>query len=84
MAPVESHSRLHGTLPPVVRPSLHPIRQKPLRSEGAPELSGNARSAGAAPTKFKSQMNNDLVFVALAVAFFVLSAAYAHFCNKVR
>jgi hypothetical protein len=29
-------------------------------------------------------MNNDLVFVALAVAFFVLSAAYAHFCNKVR
>jgi len=27
---------------------------------------------------------NDLIFVALAVAFFVLSAAYAVFCEKAR
>jgi hypothetical protein len=29
-------------------------------------------------------MNNDFVLVALSVAFFVLAAAYAHFCEKVR
>ena len=29
-------------------------------------------------------MNTDLVFVALAVAFFVLAVAYAYFCQKVR
>lgn len=29
-------------------------------------------------------MNTDLVFVALAVAFFVLAIAYAYFCQKVR
>jgi hypothetical protein len=29
-------------------------------------------------------MNNDFVFVAIAVAFFVLAAAYAVFCEKVR
>jgi len=29
-------------------------------------------------------MNNDFVFIALAIAFFVLSAAYACFCGKVR
>jgi hypothetical protein len=29
-------------------------------------------------------MNNDFVFVALAVAFFVLAAAYAAFCERVR
>jgi hypothetical protein len=29
-------------------------------------------------------MNNDFVFLALSVAFFVLSAAYAGFCGKVR
>jgi hypothetical protein len=29
-------------------------------------------------------MNNDFVFVALAIAFFVLSAAYARFCEKMR
>ena len=29
-------------------------------------------------------MNNDFVFVALAVAFFVLAVAYAYFCQKVR
>jgi len=29
-------------------------------------------------------MNNDLVFVGLSVAFFVLAAAYAGFCEKVR
>jgi len=27
---------------------------------------------------------NDLIFAALAIAFFVLSAAYARFCEKVR
>jgi hypothetical protein len=29
-------------------------------------------------------MNTDLVFVTLAVAFFVLAVAYAYFCQKVR
>jgi hypothetical protein len=29
-------------------------------------------------------MNNDFVFVGFSIAFFVLSAAYAHFCGKVR
>jgi len=29
-------------------------------------------------------MNNDFVFLALSVAFFVLSAAYARFCGKMR
>jgi hypothetical protein len=29
-------------------------------------------------------MNNDFVFVALAVAFFALAAAYAYFCEKIR
>jgi len=29
-------------------------------------------------------MNNDFVFVALSIAFFVLAAAYTSFCEKVR
>jgi hypothetical protein len=29
-------------------------------------------------------MNNDFIFVALSIAFFVLGAAYACFCEKVR
>jgi hypothetical protein len=29
-------------------------------------------------------MNNDFVFATLSIAFFVLAAAYAHFCEKVR
>jgi hypothetical protein len=29
-------------------------------------------------------MNNDFVLVALSVVFFVLAAAYAYFCEKVR
>jgi len=29
-------------------------------------------------------MNNDFVFVAVSIAFFVVSALYAHFCEKVR
>jgi hypothetical protein len=29
-------------------------------------------------------MNQDLVFVALSIAFFGLAAAYVHFCEKVR
>jgi len=29
-------------------------------------------------------MNNDFVLVALSVAFFVLAAAYAYFCEKIR
>jgi hypothetical protein len=29
-------------------------------------------------------MNNDFVFLALSVAFFVLAAVYAYFCEKVR
>ena len=29
-------------------------------------------------------MNTDALFVALAVGFFVLAAAYAWFCQKVR
>jgi hypothetical protein len=29
-------------------------------------------------------MNSDTTFVALAVAFFVLAAVYAYFCQKVR
>jgi hypothetical protein len=29
-------------------------------------------------------MNNDFVFAALAVTFFVIAAAYAHFCDRVR
>jgi len=27
---------------------------------------------------------NDLIFISLSVAFFVIAAAYAHFCEKVR
>jgi hypothetical protein len=29
-------------------------------------------------------MNTDFAYIALAVAFFVLAAAYARFCGKVR
>lgn len=31
-----------------------------------------------------STIMNDLIFIALAVGFFVLSAAYVRFCEKVR
>ena len=37
-----------------------------------------------ASVRYSPAMNNDIVFVALSFAFFILSALYAHFCEKVR